>query len=55
MAEAAYAIVTRPSRETTGNFFIDDEVLRSEGVTNLRPYQVDPTLSENDLAPDFFF
>ena len=33
MADAAYAIFNRPSRETTGNFFIDEEVLREEGVT----------------------
>ena len=35
MADAAYAIFNRPSRETTGNFFIDEEVLREEGVTRL--------------------
>ena len=35
MADAAYAILTRPSRECTGNFFIDDDVLRADGVTDL--------------------
>jgi citronellol/citronellal dehydrogenase len=38
VADAAHAILTRPSRETTGNFFIDDEVLAREGVTDLSPY-----------------
>lgn len=51
MADAAYAIVTRPSREFTGNFCIDDDVLEAEGVTDLSQYAVDPTLP---LAPDFF-
>jgi len=38
LADAAYAIVTRPSRECTGNFFIDEEVLREEGVTDFGVY-----------------
>ena len=51
MADAAYAIVTRPSREFTGNFCIDDEVLEAEGVTDLSDYSVDPSVQP---APDFF-
>jgi citronellol/citronellal dehydrogenase len=38
MADAAYAILSRPARECTGNFFIDEEVLRAEGVTDFAPY-----------------
>lgn len=38
LADAAYAIVTRPSRECTGNFFIDEQVLRDEGVTDFSIY-----------------
>jgi len=38
MADAAHAILTRPSRECTGNFFIDDEVLAEEGITDLSVY-----------------
>lgn len=52
MADAAHVILTRPSREFTGNFCIDDEVLESAGVTDLSGYAVDPELGE--LAPDFF-
>lgn len=52
MADAAHAILTRPAATTTGNFFIDDEVLESEGVTNLGGYAVDPEVGE--LMPDFF-
>ncbi len=38
VADAAYSIVTRPARECTGNFFIDEEVLRADGVTDLSSY-----------------
>jgi citronellol/citronellal dehydrogenase len=38
MGDAAHAILTRDSRECTGNFFIDDEVLAEAGVTDLSPY-----------------
>src|SRR5713226_5812292 len=51
VADAAYAILTRPSREFTGNFCIDDEVLRSEGVTDFSKYQAVPGA---ELFPDFF-
>lgn len=54
MADAAYAILCRPSRACTGNFFIDDAVLGEEGITDLRPYQVDPQVDVNDLLPDLF-
>jgi citronellol/citronellal dehydrogenase len=51
MADAAYAILVRDSRTTTGNFFIDEEVLRSEGVTDFSPYAVTPGAP---LTPDLF-
>lgn len=51
MADAAYAIITKPSREFTGNFCIDDEVLEAEGVADLSGYSVDPSVQP---APDFF-
>jgi len=51
MGDAAYAIITKPSREVTGNFFIDDEVLIKEGKTDLSEYAVDPTAQ---LLPDYF-
>jgi citronellol/citronellal dehydrogenase len=38
VADAAHAILTRPAAECTGNFFIDDEVLEEEGVTDLDRY-----------------
>ncbi|GMU01879.1 NAD(P)-dependent oxidoreductase [Corallococcus caeni] len=51
MADAAYAILTKPSRSFTGNFCIDDEVLRAAGVTNFDKYQSVPGA---ELLPDFF-
>ena len=51
MADAAHVIFSRPARECTGNFFIDDEVLASTGKTDLSEYAVDPTAQ---LFPDFF-
>jgi citronellol/citronellal dehydrogenase len=51
VADAAYAILTRDSRACTGNFFIDDEVLAQEGVSDMTPYAVDPNKS---LLPDLF-
>ena len=51
MADAAYVILTRPSREFSGNFCIDDEVLASAGITDLSKYQHKPGA---DLLPDFF-
>lgn len=51
VADAAYIILTRSSREFTGQFCIDDEVLASEGITDLERYAVDPG---NPLQLDFF-
>ncbi len=42
MADAAYAIVTRDSRKTTGHFFIDEEVMREGGTRDFSPYAVTP-------------
>ncbi|HEY0939141.1 MAG TPA: NAD(P)-dependent oxidoreductase [Steroidobacter sp.] len=52
MADAAHVILTRDARSCTGNFFIDDEVLASAGVTDLDPYAVTP--GNKEFQPDFF-
>jgi citronellol/citronellal dehydrogenase len=52
LADAAYVILNRPSKETTGNFFVDDEVLASVGVTDLEKYSVVP--GTKDFLLDFF-
>jgi len=51
IADAAHAILTRPAREATGKFFIDDEVLRAAGVSDFSGYAVDPS---KRLLPDLF-
>jgi len=51
VADAAWVILNRPARETTGNFFIDEEVLRAEGVTDFSVYAPGAT---GPLAADFF-
>lgn len=59
MADAAYAILTKPARDCTGNFFIDDTLLYAEGVRDFAPYKVDPGagwragmfLRDDDIAP----
>jgi len=51
VADAAHAILSRDSRSCTGNFFIDEEVLSSEGVTDFSPYAVEPGAP---LLPDLF-
>ncbi len=43
MADAAYAIVNRDSKSCTGNFFIDEDVLRETGVEDFGAYAVDPS------------
>ena len=51
MADAAYVIFNKPSRQFTGRFIIDDSFLGENGVTDFERYRVDPTQT---LAPDFF-
>ena len=51
LADAAHAILGRNSRECTGNFFIDDQVLAEEGVTEFDRYAVDPSA---ELSLDLF-
>ena len=54
MADAAHIVLTRNSREFTGNFYVADDVLASEGITDLNHYQVDTALDISELLPDFF-
>ena len=51
MADAAYAILTKPSREFTGNFFIDEDVLQKEGVTDFAKYATVPGGPHPGLLP----
>ncbi len=51
LADAAHAILTRPARDNTGQFFIDEEVLGEAGVTDFDAYAVVPGHS---LLPDLY-
>jgi citronellol/citronellal dehydrogenase len=51
MGDAAHAILTKPSHDCTGNFFVDDAVLKAEGITDFSGYAVEPNV---ELMPDFF-
>ncbi|MCW3009833.1 MAG: Short-chain dehydrogenase/reductase [Solirubrobacterales bacterium] len=52
MGDAAHAVLTKDPATTTGNCFIDDEVLKGEGVSDFSPYLY--TGKEEDLAIDLF-
>lgn len=53
VADAALEILTRPSRDCTGNFFVDEQVLRESGVEDFSPYRAEG-VAEEDLMPDYF-
>lgn len=51
MADAAYIVLSRNAREFTGQFVLDEPLLREHGVTDFDRYAFDPTA---ELVPDFF-
>lgn len=51
VADAAHEILTRPSRDCTGQFFIDEEVLAAAGVVDFASYAIDLSA---ELQPDLF-
>jgi citronellol/citronellal dehydrogenase len=53
MADAAYFIVTQPSRMFTGRFLIDEDVLRESGMADLSRYNPEG-VSDEQLMRDFF-
>jgi citronellol/citronellal dehydrogenase len=52
LSDAAYIVLTSDAKSTTGNFFIDDDLLRRHGVTDLEKYSMTP--GTTDFIPDFF-
>ena len=53
MGDAAHVILTSDSKTTTNNFFMDDEVLMSNGVSDLSKYRVNKDVLESELMFDF--
>lgn len=54
MADAAHFILTQPSSELTGQFAIDEDVLRRAGVSDFSAYAVTPGMKDSDLIADYF-
>jgi len=54
VADAAHAVLTRRAREFTGNFVLDEDVLRAAGVTDFARYRQAGVASDADLLPDLF-
>ncbi|KAJ3320872.1 hypothetical protein HDV06_004768 [Boothiomyces sp. JEL0866] len=54
MADAAYVILNQPSTSYTGQFAIDETILRLQGVTNFDKYKVDPNCKEDEITLDYF-
>jgi len=54
MADAAAVILNRVAHTVSGHFYIDEEVLREEGIVNFDAYRVNPATREDQLIPDFF-
>jgi citronellol/citronellal dehydrogenase len=52
MSDAAWAVLTQPAMRDTGRFFIDEDVLRAEGVTDFEPYSMTP--GTTNFVPDLF-
>lgn len=51
VAEAAWHVFQHDARQYTGQFLVDEEVLRAAGISDFTPYAVDP---QQPLLPDFF-
>ena len=52
VADAAYEVMTADSRMTTGQFFVDEEVLKAAGIQDFEQYSVGS--DQGELLPDFF-
>ncbi|NYE96606.1 citronellol/citronellal dehydrogenase [Psychromicrobium silvestre] len=52
MADAAHAILSRPSSQSSGNFYTDEDVLREEGLSDFSAYSLGAP--EDQLIKDFF-
>lgn len=53
MADAAYVIFSKSSRECTGNFFVDEDILRESGIMDFSQYKY-TNVEDHELLPDFF-
>ena len=54
MSDAAYEVLTADAKTCTGNFFVDEDVMRHVGVTDFSKYKVDKRVPDDQILPDFF-
>lgn len=54
MADAAHVMLCRDAKQFTGQFAIDEDILREQSISDFRHYQVDTTLDASALCPDLF-
>ena len=54
LSDTALLILKTVPGKWTGNFFVDEEVLKGQGITDFSKYKNDPNLKEEDLVADFF-
>ncbi|KAJ3217040.1 hypothetical protein HDU67_008598 [Dinochytrium kinnereticum] len=54
MSDAAYVILSQDAKTYTGQFTIDEFVLKYQGVTDFKKYRTHPDCEEDEIAPDFF-
>ena len=54
MADAAHITLTRSSRVCSGIFYVDEEILRQEGIKDFSRYAVTHGMKDEELKPDFF-
>lgn len=54
VADAAHVILTKKSSEFTGNFAVDEDVLRKAGVDDFSAYAMTPGMKDSELIPDYF-
>jgi hypothetical protein len=47
-------ILIHSSREISGNFYVDEEILRQEGIKDFSRSAVTPGMKDEELKPDFF-
>lgn len=53
VADTAYYILSQDPKSTTGNFFVDEDILQRAGITDLDQYACDPAYKDQ-LMPDVY-
>ena len=54
MADCAYIIFNKDKTACSGNFFVDEVLLKSEGITDFSKYAFVPGTKDREMFPDFF-